>query len=71
MGYVKELTKEFSEVLSKVNKGEGTMGKLINDDELYYETVRIVRSADTSLITMVAFLAGWEVDIFNWGLNWW
>ena len=24
-----------------------------------------------SLIVMVAFLAGWEVDIFNLGLGWW
>lgn len=53
MGYVKDLTKDLSEVLGKVNKGEGTMGKLINDDQMYFEAVRIVRSADTALVTMV------------------
>lgn len=53
MGYVKDLTKEFSEVLVKVNRGEGTMGKLVNDDQLYFEAVNIVQSADTALIVMV------------------
>jgi len=53
MGYVKDLTKDFSEVLGKVNEGEGTMGKLINDDDLYFEVVTIVKSADTALVTMV------------------
>jgi len=53
MGYVKDLMKDFSEVVGKVNKGEGTMGKLVNDEDLYYEAVRIVKSADTSLVTMV------------------
>jgi len=53
MSYMKDLTKEFSEVLVKVNKGEGTIGKLINDDELYFETVNIVQSADTALNIMV------------------
>lgn len=53
MLYMKELTKEFAEVLEKVNKGEGTIGKLVNDDKLYFETVNIVKSADTSLHTMV------------------
>ena len=53
MVYMKDLTKEFSEVLKKVNKGEGTIGKLINDDELYMETVNIVQSADTAMNTMV------------------
>jgi len=53
MVYMKDLTKEFSEVLGKVNKGEGTIGKLVNDDELYFETVSIVQSADTALNIMV------------------
>ena len=53
MIYMKELTKEFAQVLGKVNKGEGTIGKLVNDDELYYGTVNIVESADTALNIMV------------------
>ncbi|MCB0731091.1 MAG: MCE family protein [Ignavibacteriae bacterium] len=53
MRYMKDLTREFTEVLGKVNKGEGTIGKLVNDDELYFEAVKIVQSANTSLNTMV------------------
>lgn len=53
MGYLKDLTREFSLVLGKVNKGEGTFGKLVNDDELYYKSVSIVQSADTALNIMV------------------
>jgi len=53
MVYMKDLTKEFSEVLAKVNKGEGTIGKLINDDKLYLETVNIVETADTALYSIV------------------
>ena len=53
MKYMKDLTKEFSQTLAQVNSGEGTMGRIINDDELYYATVKIVESADTSLKVMV------------------
>jgi len=53
MKYMKDLTKEFAVTLSKVNNGKGTMGKIINDDELYFSTVKIVQSADTSLKIMV------------------
>jgi phospholipid/cholesterol/gamma-HCH transport system substrate-binding protein len=53
MTYMKELTRDFAQVLGKVNNGEGTFGKLINDDQLYFETVNIVQSADTALNIMV------------------
>ena len=42
MSYMKDLTKEFSEILTNINKGEGTIGKLVYDDALYNETVTIV-----------------------------
>jgi phospholipid/cholesterol/gamma-HCH transport system substrate-binding protein len=53
MSYMKDLTKEFSEILTTINQGEGTIGKLVYDDALYNETVTIVQSADTSLNIMV------------------
>lgn len=53
MTYMKELTRELAQVLGKVNKGEGTIGKLVNDEKLYFEAVNIVQSADTSLNIMV------------------
>ncbi|MBI1931996.1 MAG: MCE family protein [Ignavibacteriales bacterium] len=53
MGYMKDLTRDLSGVLSKVNSGEGTIGQLVNDKQLYTETVTIVKSADVALKTMV------------------
>ena len=49
MSYMKDLTKEFSEIFAKVNKGEGTVGKLVNDEQLYRAAVSITRTADRSL----------------------
>lgn len=53
MGYMKDLTRDLSGVLSKVNSGKGTIGQLVNDKQLYTETVTIVKSADVALKTMV------------------
>lgn len=66
LAYVKGITKDFSEVVAKINAGEGTIGKLVNDDELYRSTVNITQSADTSLIRITNRMdevAGFLVDI--------
>ncbi len=57
IGYLQVLTKNLAEIVQKVNKGEGTIGKIVNDNELYYSTVRIVSSADTSLKQITAKLS--------------
>jgi phospholipid/cholesterol/gamma-HCH transport system substrate-binding protein len=49
MSYTKEMTKDLSEIVSKINAGRGTIGKLLNDEELYYATTEITKSASTSL----------------------
>ncbi len=49
MAYVKVITKDFSGIVTKINEGEGTIGKLINNDELYKSTVSVTQSADKSL----------------------
>ncbi len=49
LNYVKDITKNFSEIVKKINDGNGTIGKLINDDELYASTTRLTLSADKSL----------------------
>jgi len=56
MAYVKDITKDFSEIVSKINKGNGTIGKLINDEELYYSSVDIMKSADTTLNSLTVQL---------------
>ena len=49
MGNIKDLTKEFSEIFTKINKGEGSIGKLVNDDQLYKSAVNVTQSADRSM----------------------
>jgi phospholipid/cholesterol/gamma-HCH transport system substrate-binding protein len=49
MAYVKFITKDFSEIVAKINEGEGTIGRIINDDALYESTVQVSKTADTSL----------------------
>jgi phospholipid/cholesterol/gamma-HCH transport system substrate-binding protein len=54
LGYTKELTSNLAEIVAKVNSGEGSVGKLINKDDLYRNTNNLIISADRSLsaITM-------------------
>lgn len=52
MGYMKNLTKDFSEIFAKVNKGEGSIGKLVNDESLYKSAVNVTQSADKSMNTI-------------------
>ncbi len=49
MSNIKTLSKEFSDVFAKINKGEGSLGKLVNSDALYNSTVSLTQSADKSL----------------------
>ncbi len=54
MAYVKDITKDFSEIVEKINSGQGSIGKLVNDDKLYKSTVSITQSADRSLNEITA-----------------
>lgn len=49
MSYTKEMTQNLSEIVSKINRGEGTLGKILNDDALYYTTTELTKSASISL----------------------
>lgn len=52
--YVRDLTKDFSGIVNKINSGEGSIGKLVNDDKLYNAAVDITQSAKTSLDSITA-----------------
>jgi phospholipid/cholesterol/gamma-HCH transport system substrate-binding protein len=54
ISYAKDLTKDFADIVYKINKGEGSIGKLVNDNELYSASVDITQSAKTSLDTITA-----------------
>ncbi|MGE5497115.1 MAG: hypothetical protein ACM3Q2_03555, partial [Syntrophothermus sp.] len=47
---------DFSEIVNKINKGEGTVGKIVNDDELYNSATQLTKSADRSLNTITGRL---------------
>ncbi len=64
MEYTKTMTKDLSEIVAKVNKGEGTMGKILNDEELYNQAVQITRRADESLVAITNELDK-AAEIFN------
>ena len=46
---VKNFTKDFADIVMKINTGEGSIGKLVNDNELYNSVAAVVSSADKSL----------------------
>jgi len=56
MGNIKNLSKDFSEIFAKINQGQGTLGKLVNNDELYRSTVAITQSADKSMTSITTRL---------------
>jgi phospholipid/cholesterol/gamma-HCH transport system substrate-binding protein len=49
MRYTKEVTKDLSEIVARVNRGEGSIGKLLVDEELYTNATQLTRRADQSL----------------------
>ena len=56
MGYTKEMTKDLSEIIKRINAGEGTAGKIFKDDALYYAATDLTKSADKSLTSITAEL---------------
>ena len=49
MQYTKNMTKDLSEIVGRVNKGEGSIGKLFTDNELYNDATQLTKRADQSL----------------------
>ncbi len=49
IAYMKNITKDFADIVHNVNTGNGSVSKLINDDQLYETTVNMIQSADKDL----------------------
>lgn len=47
--YTKEMTKDLAEITARVNRGEGSIGKLLVNDDLYRDAANLTRTADKSL----------------------
>jgi len=50
LNYIKEIAKEFSITLKKVNAGEGTIGKLLNDKKLYQSLDQATMTANQTMV---------------------
>lgn len=57
ISYLKNLTKDLSEIIAKTNEGEGTFGKLVNDDRLYNAAVNITQNADKNMTALTEKLS--------------
>lgn len=44
-----ETTQSLNKILAKIEKGEGTIGKLVNEEELYNETLKTIRDLQNTL----------------------
>ena len=64
MQYTKMITKDLSEIIARVNRGEGSIGKLLTDDELYTNATQLTRRADQSLVAITDELKG-VTNLFN------
>lgn len=69
MSYLKTLIKDLSEIITKTNQGEGTIGKLVNDEKLYYTAVQITQTADKSLKEMTGRLTEISDILVDLGKN--
>ncbi|MFA7287965.1 MAG: MlaD family protein [Melioribacteraceae bacterium] len=69
LSYLKTMTKEFAEISQKINTGEGSLGKLINDDKLYSSAVSITKTAEKSLDSMTTKLSEITDFIVGFGDN--
>lgn len=47
--YTKDMTKSLAEITEKVNNGQGSIGKLLNDDKLYQNAADLTQQANVSL----------------------
>lgn len=47
--YTKQMTKDLSEITTRVNNGEGTIGMLLNNEKLYNSAVGLTNQAEVSL----------------------
>lgn len=56
LAFTKEMTKDLAEVMSRINRGEGTIGKILNDEELYFAATDLTKSADRSLTNLTTDL---------------
>ncbi len=61
MEYTKEMTKNLAEIVGRVNRGEGSIGKLLVDEQLYKDATQLTKRADQSLQSITDEVGGLTV----------
>jgi phospholipid/cholesterol/gamma-HCH transport system substrate-binding protein len=64
MNYTKEMTKDLSEIVARVNRGEGSIGKLLVDEQLYSDATQLTKNAGESLESITTEVKG-LTELFN------
>jgi phospholipid/cholesterol/gamma-HCH transport system substrate-binding protein len=64
MRYTKDMTKGLADIVGRVNRGEGSLGKLLVDEELYNNATRLTKRADESLQGITGEVSQ-LTDLFN------
>jgi phospholipid/cholesterol/gamma-HCH transport system substrate-binding protein len=69
LGSTKAMSADLAGIVAKVNSGEGTLGKLVNDDRLYENTNSILLTANRGLEVAVAKYDTLATIVSNLGQN--
>ena len=64
MRYTKDMTKDLSEIVARVNRGEGSIGKLLVDEKLYSDATQLTKNAGESLQSITEEVKG-LTELFN------
>jgi len=64
MEYTKDMTQNLAEIIARVNRGEGSIGKLLKDEELYNNAKALTKRADQSLQSITSEVSG-LTNLFN------
>lgn len=64
MEYTKDMTRNLADILARVNNGEGSIGKLLKDEQLYNDAKGLTKTADQSLKSITAEVTG-ITTLFN------
>ncbi len=52
MLYTKNMTKDLSEIIARINRGEGSIGKLLTNNKLYNNATQLTKQAGESLVAI-------------------
>jgi phospholipid/cholesterol/gamma-HCH transport system substrate-binding protein len=64
MEYTKDMTKNLADIIGRVNRGEGSIGKLLKDEQLYNDAKALTKQADQSLQSITNQASG-LMNLFN------